>query len=232
MTTRRVHSTPTFALIESEKELESVVREMQKVKPGVEITIEGMTEIAKGKILEWHPSRHFFSVAWDKKSEAFDDRIESRADLRAFFKAQLFSKQLMFKTVTVRRVNEDLYHFRIPEQMYQQQRRGALRVPILTRNAALISSEGEFEIIDLSVGGAKLRPIGEISKKSLLGRSLLNCSMKLGRLRISNENFGVKITSQDATTVGCRFAGLEQGDQVQIKQFLVEALRRYYKEEL
>jgi hypothetical protein len=231
MSSRRVHLSPTYSLIETDADLASVEREIIKVKPRVEITLEGMDEIAKGKIIEWHPRRHFFSVQWEKRSEAFADRIESKADLRAFFKGQLFSTQLVFKSVTVRRLSDDVYHFRIPEQMYKQQRRGALRVPITTRNAALVTKFGEFEILDLSAGGAKLK-LARPNPKVQVGSSLLNCELKLGRKKISGENFGVKITSENETTLGCRFAGLETADLVTIKHFLMEALRIYYKDEL
>lgn len=231
MSSRRIHLAPTFQLIHEGKEMLAIEREIAKLKPETEITLEGMTEIAKGKIVEWHPQRHFFVVKWEKKSTAFEQKIESRSELRAFFKAKLFSTQLVFKTMTVRRPSEDVYHFRIPEQLYQQQQRGALRVPIITKNATLITPQGEFEILDLSVGGAKLKLV-KPNAKVRLGTTLMNCELKLGRKKISNENFGVKITFEGETSLGCRFAGFDSEDKVLIKQFLVESLRTYYKEEL
>ena len=227
---RTTHTSPTFQLLETETEINALAREIQKIKPKVEVTVEGRSELAKGRIIEWHAARKFFVVEWDKKSDAFSDHTNSRADLRAFFKGQLFSTQLMFKSIAVRRLNDDVYHFRIPEQMYKQQRRGALRVPIIARNATLITPQGDFEIVDLSVGGAKFKPNG--TAKIRLGSTLLHCELKIGRKKISPEHFGVKVTSESETTFGCRFAGLETADQVLIKQFLMEALRQYYKEEL
>jgi hypothetical protein len=223
-----VHLSPTYTLIETDRDLVAIEREIAKVKPVSEITLEGLTEIAKARIIEWHPSRHFFAVEWQKKPESFGHTIESRSNLRAFFKAHLFSTQLVFKSMAVRRINENVYHFRIPEQIYKQQRRGALRVP--TTNASLIAPQGEFEILDLSVGGARLKRVP--GSRVRIGSSLLDCELKLGRKKIANENFGVKITSETETGFGCRFSGLEAADQVAIKQFLMEALRTYYKTEL
>jgi|GEM_PF-3157125 len=236
MSTRRVSLaslSPTFALVEKNSERTSIEREIAKVKPRVEVTIEGMTEIALGRIVEWHSARHFFAVEWQKLSPAFAARVESRSELRAFFKARLFSTQVVFKTMTVRQVRENLYHFRIPEQIYQQQRRGALRVPLFRGpgSAVLSTPQGEFPLLDLSVGGARLRRQG-VHSKVRLGSSLQGCELKLGRKKIGSENFGVKITSETDSALGCRFFGLESADQVLIKQFLIEALRVYYREEL
>ncbi len=222
---------PTFGAISEENDLISVQREILKVKPKVEVTIEGMPEMAKGRITEWHPPRKFFAVEWDKKTDAFSDQVESRAELRVFFKAHLFSTQLIFKTVTVRRFSDSVYHFRIPEQLFKQQQRGALRVPIRSKSATLSTPEGDFEIVDLSVGGAKLKVI-ERNNRVRLGSTLMNCELKLGRKKLRPENFGIKITAENEASIGCRFSGLEALDKALIKEFLMEALRIYYKEDL
>jgi hypothetical protein len=130
MSTTRVNEKPSFAEIDDPGEKEKLQKEIQKIKPPIEISIEGFSEVAKGRIMDWNAQRKLFTVAWSKKSEKFDEMTDKQTGLRAFCKSQLFSTQLIFKTTTVRHLDDGTYHYRIPTQWFKQQRRGALRVPI------------------------------------------------------------------------------------------------------
>ena len=229
-TIRRVHLAPNYSEVEDKKELTRVMKEIQRFKPRVEVTLTGGTEIAKGRITEWHPARYFFAVTWDTKSKAFAAKTESSSDLQVFFKTQIFTTQLVFKTKTVRMLDEQTYHYRIPEQIFQQQRRGALRVPMqgLTSSAraTFICTAGEFPILDLSVSGAKFE---FESKKIKAGSILRSCSLKLGKQTITTPDFEARVTGTQGSFIGVKFLGLETEEKTKVKQFLIEALKNYFE---
>ena len=243
---RKISTTPSFSLLTQPKEIKTAVQEISKLSPLAEVSIEGLTELATGVVTEWQEKRNFFTVEWKKKSAKFSTKTESQSGLRVFFKLQLFSTQIVFKSTTLRRVNERFSHFRIPEQLYQQQRRGALRVPIFGTNAFIVTPQGEFPLVNLSVAGARAAHGGYdthgehgTSKDRTTGKSKISplflnvildpCTLVLGRRRISNPNFGVRVTHLDESGVGLLFHGLTATDKILMKQFLVEALHLYFK---
>ena len=226
MSTRRIYEKPTFTEIVEPLEREKIVKEILKIRPPVEVSVEGHTELARGRMTEWNDARKFFTIAWEKKSLQFDEVTNAQAGLRAFFKAQLFSSQLVFKTTTVRRLADGSYHYRIPNQIFKQQRRGALRVPIHSQTVTLSCDQGRFKIVDLSVGGARVA-----TKKVKELNELTGCHLNLQGLLLSTEDFTARVTFRGENELGFRFAGLNEKVQTQIKQFLIEALRVHYEQE-
>jgi hypothetical protein len=226
---RKISATPTYAILAHPKELKTTFQEINKISPTAEVSIEGLDELATGTITEWHEKRNFFAVKWKKKSEKFDAKTESQSGLRVFFKLQLFSTQVVFKSATLRRIDENISHFRIPEQLYKQQRRGALRVPVSGMHAYVITPKGEFPLVNLSVAGARASHGTKKISPQLLNVILDPCTIVLGRRRISNPSLGVRITHVDETGVGLLFHGLTAHDKIFIKQYLVEALRTYFE---
>ncbi len=235
---RKIHAEPNYTLLQNPREITRIEKEMNQFHPKVEVTIEGSSEIASGKIVEWYPKRRFFSVKWNKIPEAFEALTESKTGLRTFFKAHLFSTQVLFKSTTLRRLSEEetqdgsvIYHYRIPEQIYQQQRRGALRVPLVKKAAILITPIGSFELLDLSITGAKLRALDE-EMEPLIGQEWKNVQLYFGKTKINTKNFHVKITRKTKDWCAIGFTKISDFERTQIKQFLIEALRAYYAEEL
>ncbi len=227
MSIRREDLAPSFTQIENEKERESLVKEIQKLKPKVEVSVEGAKDIAHGRIIEWNTGRRLFTIKWEKKSPLFAETTDSQTGLRVYVKARLFSTQLIFKTTTARRLEDGTYHYRLPTELYKQQRRGALRVPIKRGKVRFKSTEGSFSVIDLSIGGAKLRwpggsPISKLSE----------CELNLDGYRIKTAEFEASVTYRDEESIGIRFSGLNEKIHAEIKHFLMEALRTYYEEEL
>ncbi len=231
-TIRKAYSAPSYTVYENENEIALLVHEIKKMQPRVEITLENFPEVAKGRITEWHEGRKFFTVKWDEKSEAFDKKIESSSGLRAFFKGKLFSAQILFKSTTVRRLTDELYHYRIPDQIYKQQRRAALRVPLAPSAAKLVTPRGEFSLLDLSVSGAKLRSNRKKIPPEYFNVILENCALYFGKRKIDHSDFSVRISRVEADFVGVKFQGLSKRDQMAIKQFLMESLRTFYKDTL
>lgn len=227
-TTRKVKLEPSFKPVESEREFKTLGDEICKIRPVAEISLEGLSEMAKGKILDWQPARKFFTVEWVKKSEKYDLRTEKNPGLRTYFKLQLFTTQLVFKSTTVRRVDDDHSHFRIPEQLFHQQMRGALRVPLISGKAVLRTPRGEFTLLDLSAGGAKIAL--PHSSKLAMGMEMSPCELRLGSLKISSPSFTVKVARTSDGIAGVRFSGLEEKHNMTIKQFLIDALKTYYEE--
>ena len=227
MSTRKEDSSPSFSQIENEKERSSLIKEIQKLNPKVEVSLEGVSEVAHGRIIEWNSGRRLFTIRWEKKSQHFADTTDSQTGLRVYVKARLFSTQLIFKTTTIRRFEDGTYQYRLPIELYKQQRRGALRVPIKRGKVRLRTAEGSFSVMDLSIGGARLRsPDGK--EFSLLS----NCELNLDGYRIRTEDFAATVTYRDAESFGVRFSGLNDEVHGEIKQFLMDALRTYYEEEL
>ena len=228
-TIRKAFAEPTFKLYENEKELSLLLNEIKKTKPKIEVTLENFSESAQGSIQEWHPNRKFFTVKWDQKSEAFDQKIESNSELRVYFKAKLFSTQIIFKSLTLRRLNDTLFHFRIPAQIFKQQRRAALRVPIQNNSAKLVTPLGEFRILDLSVTGATILASSTQLNSKLQNVVLENCELHLGKIKIKTSDLSIKIVKIEEQIVGIKFQGLSQLYQNRIKQYLIEQLKVYYQ---
>jgi hypothetical protein len=229
-TTRKQAAAPSFKPVESDRELKLLVDEIKKIRPLAEISLEGLSELAKGRILDWQPQRKIFTVEWIKKSQSFDELTEKSPGLRAYVKTQLFTTQLVFKSTTVRRVDDDHSHFRIPEQLFHQQQRGALRVPLLASQAILKTPQGEFMLSDLSVGGAKAAIPADSNLTA--GLDLSPCQLTIGNLKIHSPQFQAKVArvqKGDASNiVGFKFSGLEDRHRSLIKQFLIDALKNYY----
>jgi len=236
--TRKVHAEPNYSLLQNPKEIARIEKEITQFTPKTEVTIEGSSEIVTGRIVEWFPKRQFFSVRWNKMSDSFAHQTETKSGLRVFFKAHLFSTQVIFKSTTLRRLSEEetpdgsiIYHYRIPEQIYQQQRRGALRVPLAKKAAYLRTPIGNFELLDLSVTGAKLRPLNP-EMEPALGQEWKICEMYFGKKKVTSRQFHVKITRVTKDWCAITFSKISDLERTQIKQFLIEALRTYYVEEL
>jgi hypothetical protein len=234
---RKIHEEPNYTILKNEKEISRIEKEITQFKPKTEVTIEGLSDIAVGRIFEWYPKRKFFSVKWSKLSEKFEKQTESKSGLRVFFKAHLFSTQVLFKSTTLRRLSEEetedgsvIYHYRIPEIIYQQQRRGALRVPLSKSAATLVTPMGKFQLLDLSVTGAKLRRIPDVEPE--MGKELKTVELFLGKNKISSKNFHVKFTRVASGWCAVGFTKISDLERTQIKQFLIDALRSYYAEEL
>ncbi len=236
--TRKVHSEPNFSILKNEREISRIEKEITQFQPKTEVTIEGLSEMATGKIIEWFPKRKFFSVRWNKLPKDFSHQTESKSGLRVFFKAHLFSTQVLFKSTTLRRLSEDetvdgsiIYHYRLPEQIYQQQRRGALRVPLFHKAATLITPIGKFELLDLSVTGAKLRAL-DPNMTPELGQEWKTVELYFGKSKVSSKSFHVKLTRNTKDWCAVGFTKISDLERTQIKQFLIESLRNYYAEEL
>lgn len=235
--TRKINAEPNYTVLKNEKEMSRIEKEISQMQPKAEITIEGSSEIAHGKIVEWYPKRKFFSVKWSKLSKNFERQTETKSGLRVFFKAHLFSTQVLFKSTTLRRLSEEetqdgsiVYHYRIPDQIYQQQRRGALRVPLMKGAAILRTTFGNFELLDLSVTGAKLKRIPKVEPP--MGKELKTVELQLGKTTLSQKNLHVKFTRIASDWCAVGFTKITDLERTQIKQFLIEALRAYYAEEL
>ena len=234
MSTIRKIQAPTYSAIDSKKKLDLVLKEILRLKPDVEVTIAGCTDVAKGKIVEWWPDRHFFAVQWSKTTSDFEIATrEADAEVFSYFKVKMMTALTVFKCRTVRQVSAETYHYRIPKEVYQQQRRGALRVPVETEVAYLITPHAKFEILDLSTEGARIRipPTSKLKPGSLIK----NAKIKLGKTVIEAPDFEVKIVSifkDENPSVGGKFLGLEAAQKTEIKQFLVEALHHFFKENL
>lgn len=232
MTTRKgAKAGPSFEWVEGLKAREVLDTEIIRLKPEVEVTIEGISHLAVGRILEWNRSRGSFTVQWTQTlSPEFLKKTASEAGLRNYFKCKLFSTQLIFRTHVVRRSNDSEYQYLMPDQIFKQQRRGALRVPTTKRNLFLQSTEGKFPVLDMSVGGAKIA----VNGSALSGVShLTQCSLILDHGEaITSPTFSAQLTFAGPDSRGYRFAGLDDEIKVKIKQYLIDALRAYFEEEI
>ncbi len=226
MSTRRVHEAPSFSLVENKDEIASIEKEIKKLRAPVEVSIEGISEVAKGYIADWNRDRKFFIVKWEKRSENFSEITNSKTGLRVFFKVRLFSTQIIFKTETVRRLEDGTFHYRIPQELYKQQRRGALRVPLKAGSVKLKSKEGTYELLDLSVGGAKLKTPKNAPRIGVF----TGCSLDLMGMKVSTPEFQATLTYLDPQSIGVRFSGLNDECKTVMKQFLIDALRAYYED--
>jgi c-di-GMP-binding flagellar brake protein YcgR len=225
--TRKRDLAPSFKPVETERETKMLGGEIRKIRPVAEITLEGLKDTAKGRIQDWQPTRKLFTIEWIKKSASFDQLTEKSPNLRAYFKTQLFTTQLVFKSSTVRRIDDEHSHFRIPEQLFHQQMRGTLRVPLISGRAILRTPKGEFTMLDLSVGGAKV--ILPDTANVETGVELGPCELRIGTFRIAGPTFMVKVARTAQGVAGVRFVGLEERHKTLIKQFLIDALKTYYE---
>jgi hypothetical protein len=227
MSTRRVHEAPSFSRVEDPKVHLSLIREIIKIKPPVEVSIEGSHEVLKGRIVEWNSDRKIFTVAWHNLSDTFHTLTGSKTGLRSYFKVKLFTTQLVFRAEAVRRMPEGHYHYRFPTELFQQQKRGALRVPLARGVAKLKTLEGTFPVEDLSVGGARI--VFDPEKGREL-HELTGCELYFGDWIISTPEFCATLTHRTERGSGIRFSGLNEAVRTELKQFLIEALRSYYQE--
>lgn len=231
-TIRKTKGHPSFSKVDDSKILQRIEREIIKIHPKCEVTVEGHSEINKGTITEWYPQRKFFSVTWNKLSPKFSERINEEANLRVFLKVRLFTTQIIFKTVALRRVNEDCFHFRIPSEIFQHQLRAALRVPLRSSNPLQIATSlGQFKILDLSVGGAKVSLPSQNRKIPKPQTTLIKSYFTHPSLK--DFQFNIKVTNvqadSDPPTSGFRFLDLPKEAQSLLKQILIEELQAFYK---
>lgn len=221
---------PSFSILNNSKKIAAIHKEIEKFQPEAEVSIEGYPDVAKGNIVEWHSSRKFFVVEWLRKSKGFDQKTESESGLRVFFKSRLFSTQILFKSTTLRRSEDGgRSHFRIPEEIYQQQLRSALRVPILTNDAILKIPQGEFKIIDLSLGGAKVKIPTQLFNKNYVGIIIDQAQLYFGNRKITHPELKIKIANIQNEWMGIKLSGLRESDETVLKQYLVEALQVFYQ---
>jgi len=235
---RKVQLGSNYQQIKKASDISRIETEIVRMHPKTEVTIEGASDIAKGRIVEWFPKRKFFSVQWTKIPAGFAHQSGTKSGLRVFFKAQMFSTQIVFKSTTLRRLGAEetengvmIYHYRIPEEIFQQEQRGALRVPIEEGTASIKTKQGDYDIIDLNVSGAKLRiPPSSIIPPS--GTEWKGADLYIGDQKVNNIGFRVKIIriTNDECTI--QFSKISDFEKIRIKQFLIEALRTYCAKQL
>lgn len=226
MSTRKIHQNPTFIQVDDEREQKRIQLELKKLKPLVEVTTENHPAVSKGQIIEWDETKKLFTVKWSRLTKEFFSSSGERTGIRAFFKVNLISCPLLFKCELIRRLPDESFQYRIPLQYFKNQKRSALRLPLEEGAGKLKTPQGTFPILDLSVSGARIS-ISE--KRSRNIHSLEACSLFLLGRRIHAPDFGIRITSRMEHSAGCRFHGLQNSHQIEIKQFLIEALHEYYK---
>ena len=227
MSNRRVHEAPSFTKVENVQERARLIQELIKIKPKAEVSLEGSHEVVSGRITEWNAQRKSFTVKWDSLSESFHQRTGSSTGLRSYFKVSLFTTQLVFRAEAIRRLPDGSYHYRFPQELYKQQKRGALRVPLARGIGKLRTNEGTFAIEDLSVGGARILLSPDQSRRL---HELTGCELVLNGWVISTPEFNATLTHRTEKGSGTRFSGLNENIRTEIKQFLIEALRAYYLE--
>jgi hypothetical protein len=227
MITRKLFTAPTYALIDNSKIRNRIVLEIRRLKPEVEVSVEGCSDLARGKIIDWNEKNRLFTVQWKSIPDAFAEQTGSKTGLRSFFKTHVFTTQLLFKTEIVRRTDETEYQYRIPEAFYQNQRRKALRVPLPPGSAWLVTARGTFPVLDLSVSGAALKIRSDQFPEI---RQMEQCELILGKKRLTTPEFGITFTRRGEEQAGCRFHGLNESLHIEIKQFLFQFLQVYFKE--
>ncbi|NDG84876.1 MAG: hypothetical protein EBX52_07545 [Proteobacteria bacterium] len=228
MSTRRIHQAPTYTLLHEPKILDRVLLEVKKLKPAIEVSVENCTALAKGRIVDWNLDKKLFTVSWGNLPEVFAEAAGRLTGQRSFFKVQTFTTQLVFKAEVIRRLPDGTYQYRTPAQIYQTQKRGALRVPLTPGLVKIASPKGIFPVLDLSTAGAALK-IPESLSKSL--HRIEECTLILGTRKIHTPDFGITFTRRLPERTGCRFHGLNEAIHIEIKQFLIEALHRFFKEQ-
>ena len=227
-TIRKARLSPSYTQIDTPSKTRLIHAEIKKFKPRVEVTRSGGSEIATGRIVEWFPQRHFFTVEWDKISAAFREQAFDGSVSNLYFKARLFSTLLVFKSTPVRKGDQRFSDYRLPTSLYQQQSRGALRVPLPSGAGTLSTERGDFEIKDLSVAGARIANLKPTRRAFKVGAEISPVLLQLGKLRIPD--LKIVITTATGGSYGCRFVGMSQEHRTHIKQYLVDALRKFYEE--
>ncbi len=227
-TIRKANYSPSYSQINEPEKERLIHAEMKKFKPKVEVTLSGGSEIATGRIVEWFPKRHFFIVEWERKSKTFKELNFEDAALRVYFKAKLFSTLVVFKSTPVRKGDDRFSDYRIPTAMYQQQSRSALRVPLKKGAGTLSTPRAEFDLIDLSVNGARIKHSKPSRRFFKTGTELSPAKLKLGNLKLHDEDFKIVITSSTLDDYGCRFVGMSPENKTLIKHYLIDALRAFY----
>ena len=230
---RKVHQEPNYGVVKSEDVLNRIEKEIIQLHPKVEVTLEGLDGIAKGIIREWFPKRKFFSVEWLKLPPKFASHTDSDSELRVYFKVNLFTTQILFRSTTLRQLvssevgNLQVYHYRMPEEIFQQQARGALRIPLQPKAAKLETPDGIFELIDLSVTGAKLRN-PETGKTPNLGKEWKSPNLWFKKHQVNSDDFQAKVVRKQEDHFAVQFTRITDHERVQIKQFLIDALKDLY----
>lgn len=222
---KRFETGPSFTLIELMKERIQIEKEIIKVNPEIEVSLEGLSELATGRFVDWDATRKLFIVRWKFISDSFKQKTESQIGLRAYFKCTLFTTQLVFKTTTVRRLEDGDYQYRLPDFIFKKQKRGALRVPIAPHTAFLECAEGRFEIVDLSASGMRLRIHAHFKPTSLFTEP----SLILNSVKLKNAGLQIKVLRREKDFLGCKFLNFSEQNKVTIKQFLIDSLRVHFK---
>lgn len=231
MSNRKLQVAPNYAPVQLKEEIILFGKEIEKLQPKVEVSLQESTELANGNIIVWDTKRKFFRVHLPKRSPAFDDCLDKDATQPAYFKVHLLSSQIVFKAIAVRKFTGNSFDFRMPEEVYKQQRRGAMRVPTLDLNLKAritlkIGKQAEVftaRVIDLSITGAKLRAIGKFPRIPQMSEVEFELLIP-GKVI----EFKSKVAHSNEEIMGCRFAGVSADQRVIIKQFLIEGLRRLF----
>jgi hypothetical protein len=225
MTSRRVHQAPHFSAITDLRDRRRIALEIKKLKPAAEVSVEGVPDLAKGKVIDWIEAKKLFTVKWDDLPDSFQSHSGSITGLRSFFKIKLLSTQVVFKCELIRRLPTDEYQYRIPTEIYQHQNRTALRVPLRRGEGKLKTPRGTFSILDLSTSGARLA-LSEPLSASI--HHVEGCTLILGKKKIATPDFGITLTHRGEQEFGCRFHGLTEEYRIQIKHYLIEELQHFF----
>ncbi len=231
---RKLHIAPNYAPVQMKEEIQLFAKEIQKLSPKVEVSLQESTEIATGTISLWDVKRKFFRVTIVKRTPGFDECIDKDASIPAYFKVHLLSSQIVFKAAALRKFTGNSFDFRLPEEVFKQQRRGALRVPteILNLKARVTIAEGKTaevyttKVLDLSISGAKLKAIGKFPKLSQMKEVSVELMIPTKTVEVD-----AKIAHSTEAVMGCRFTGVGAEQRVLLKQFLIEGLRVLFKKE-
>ena len=54
--TRKINAEPNYTILQNAKEISRIEKEITQFTPKTEVTIEGSSEIATGRIVEWYPT--------------------------------------------------------------------------------------------------------------------------------------------------------------------------------
>ncbi len=228
MTAPRQDITPiTHRPLTSPQDLRLRIAEINKIKPESSISFEGFTSTHRAKITRWHADRKYFSVTFESAlGKDIQKKIDHQIGLRTFFRVKLISTQLIFKATVVRIINANTLELRVPDTLYHQQRRGALRIPLKSNHAVFSSELGLFKVLDLSTTGLRVEHLSG-KKEIFVGRELFQTQLKLKKESVFIMD--AKISNVTSTGFGIRFIGLAQAEKVRLKQILIEALQELFK---
>lgn len=229
----KLHVAPTYSPVQLTEETKLIAAEIQKVSPLVELSLAESTALARGNIVLWDTTKKFFRVHRVKSPKAFEDELEKDALRPTYFKVHLLSSQLVFKAQVIRRSSELSIDYQLPETIYKQQRRGAMRVPTTGLKARLEIGSGKSRVVipckvtDLSITGARLIPNGAMPK--LLPRMDAEVELMIPE-RPTTLICKIAYSSEEA--IGCRFQNVTREALVPMKQFLIESLRLYFSKKV